>query len=136
MRRTGRRRLRKPSSLTSWSRVTTAASPFCAASIHASRRVASAVEARRFAEAAKKATPQLSAFSLLALDSGAPKSELHGLLWTDVDLDAATVIFQRQLDAAGTEPKFGATKTGRSRTVTIGAETVAQLKGTGRRRTS
>ena len=88
----------------------------------------SASEARRFLNVvAKTAPPQLAAFCFLALDTGARKSELHGLKWTDINLDAGTVSIQRQLDEAGTEPVFGPPKTGRARTVTLGPETVAQL---------
>jgi integrase len=89
----------------------------------------SVAEARQFLSAvAKEASPQLSAFCFLALDSGARKSELAALKWSDVDLDAGEVVIERQLDKAGREPVFGPPKTGRSRTVTIGPETVQKLR--------
>ena len=46
----------------------------------------------RFIAAAKKATPQAAALYALALDTGARKSELCGLRWADVDLDAGRII--------------------------------------------
>ncbi|MBA2258227.1 MAG: site-specific integrase [Acidobacteria bacterium] len=88
----------------------------------------SAIEARRFIEATKTASPQLAAFMLLALDSGARKSELAGLGWEHVDLDAGTLEIRRQLDRAGVAPVFGPTKTKRSRTLSLGAETIAALR--------
>ena len=92
----------------------------------------SASEARAFLEAAKATTPQLSApqlsaFYTLALDSGARKSELHGLTWDAIDLEAGAVTIRRQLDKAGAVPVFGPTKTDRARTVSLGAETIARL---------
>jgi integrase len=88
----------------------------------------SASEARSFLQTVKTATPQEGAYFLLALDTGARKSELDGLLWSDVDFDNCTVTIERQLDAAGAVPTFGPTKTDRARTVTLGAETVAALR--------
>jgi integrase len=88
----------------------------------------SATEARRFIDAAKKASPQLSAFCQLALDTGARKSELHGLRWSDLDLDATSLTIERQLDRGGAEPVFGPTKTKQARTIRLGAETVDALR--------
>jgi integrase len=88
----------------------------------------SAVEARRFLDAAKEAGPQSAALFALALDCGARKSELGGLRWSDVDLDAATITIAQQVTGMGAEPTFGPTKTGRVRTVSIGAETVVLLR--------
>jgi integrase len=87
-----------------------------------------ALEASRFLAAARTAGEQSAAFFALALDTGARKSELHGLLWTDVDLDSGTLSISRQLDKAGVEPVFGVTKTGRTRTLSLGAETVTLLR--------
>ena len=64
----------------------------------------------------------------MALDTGARKSELGGLRWSDVDLDAATITIAQQITGTGPEPTFGPTKTGRTRAVSIGAETVALLR--------
>jgi integrase len=88
----------------------------------------SALEAQRFIEAAKKAGPQMAAFCCLALDTGARKMELAGLKWTDLDLDAGTLTFERQLDQAGAKPVFGVTKTDRARTVQLDTETIALLR--------
>jgi integrase len=88
----------------------------------------SAEQARSFLTAARDAGTQVDAFFALALDSGARKSELLGLTWPDVDLDSGTVTISRQLDTAGEHPVWGPTKTGRSRTVTLGADTVTRLK--------
>jgi integrase len=85
-------------------------------------------EARAFLKAAKKAGPQFAAFAALALDSGARKGELCGLRWSDVDLDAGTVTFVRQLLKPGRHPVFGPTKTDTGRTVDVGDETVALLR--------
>jgi len=85
-------------------------------------------EARAVLNAAKSVSPQMAAFVFLALDSGARKSELHGLTWADVDLDAGTVTIARQLDKAGVEPVFGPTKTDRARTIPLNAETIARLR--------
>jgi integrase len=93
----------------------------------------STLEARRFIEAAKTASTQVTAFMLLALDSGARRSELAGLLWTDFDLDASTITIERQLDKAGAtvigDPDlYGPTKTGLPRTFSLGPETIAALR--------
>jgi integrase len=88
----------------------------------------SAAEARRVIEAAKTARPQMTAFVFLALDTGARKSELHGLTWADVDLETGVLTIARQLDAAGEAPAWGPTKTKKRRTVTLGAETIVQLR--------
>jgi len=87
-----------------------------------------ATEARRFLDAAKAAGAQPAALFALALDSGARKSELGGLRWADVDLDEATITIAQQVTGLGEKPTFGPTKTGRSRTVIVGAETVALLR--------
>lgn len=89
----------------------------------------SADEARRVLAAAKADGPQVSAFFALAIDTGARKSELLGLTWSHVDLDAGTVTIARQLEPRCSErPAWGPTKTGRSRTVTLGAETITKLR--------
>jgi integrase len=72
--------------------------------------------------------PQMAAFAHLALDTGARKSELFGLRWADVDLDARTVRIERQLDHAGRKPVFGPTKTKGNRSIEVTAQTVARLR--------
>ena len=69
----------------------------------------------------------VSAFLRLALDTGARKSELRGVTWSHVNLDTGTVTIEQQLQP-GMTVTFGPTKTGRSRTITIAAETVRKLR--------
>jgi len=88
----------------------------------------SSIEAKSFIDAAKTTSPQVAAFMLLAIDSGARKSELAGLGWEHIDLDAGTLTIERQLDSPGQTPEFGPTKTGRARTLSLGTETVAALR--------
>lgn len=89
----------------------------------------SAEEARTFLAVAREAGPQGAAFYTIAIDTGARKSELLGLTWTDLDLDAGTVTIARQLEPAGaSSPTWGPTKTGKPRTVTLGPETIVRLK--------
>jgi integrase len=85
-------------------------------------------EAKAFLVAAKTAGAQPGAFYDLALDTGARKGELCGLRWSDVDLAAARVTFERQLLKPGPSPVFGPVKNKTPRTVEIAAETVALLR--------
>lgn len=87
-----------------------------------------AAEARQFLDTAKADGAQPAAFYTLALDTGARKGELGGLRWSDVDLDAATITIAQQLTSTGAEPTFGPTKTGTTRTVSLGPETVVLLR--------
>src|SRR5205823_3918579 len=79
-------------------------------------------------QAAKEAGEQTAAFAALALDSGARKGELCGIRWSDLDLEACTVTFVRQLVKPGRKPLFGPIKNDVPRTVDLGAETVELLK--------
>jgi integrase len=90
----------------------------------------SALEARRFLDAAKDATAQAAAFFALALDTGARKAELAGLTWAHMNFDAGRVTFAQQLlgDDADGLPVFGPTKTGHARDVTISPQTVGLLR--------
>src|SRR5688572_19465541 len=73
----------------------------------AKRHCWSATHAAAFLTVAKNTgTPQIAAFYALALDSGARKGELHGLLWSDVDLDAGQLRIERQLRVPGAKPDF------------------------------
>lgn len=90
-------------------------------------------EARTFLAAAGASSSRAAAFYTLALDSGARKGELCGLTWANLDLDAGKMhIVQQLLRAQKGEdhrrPKFGPPKTGRPRTVSLSAETVALLR--------
>ena len=87
-----------------------------------------ALEARRFLEAATAAGPQPAAFYALALDSGARKGELCGLTWANLDLEAGKMSIVQQLLVPGPAPVFGPPKTGGPRTVSLGPETVAALR--------
>jgi integrase len=87
-----------------------------------------AAQAQTFLATTATAGPQAAAFFALALDTGARKDELHGLLWSDVNLDASTITIHQQLDAAGESPVFGPTKTKSVRTVKLGPETVKRLR--------
>lgn len=92
-----------------------------------------APEAASFLRAAKAAGTQPAAFYSFALDTGARKSELCGLLWEDVDLDGARVTIRQQLARRGRKDEDGRpilvpTKTKRTRTVELSAETVALLR--------
>jgi len=88
----------------------------------------SGTEAATFLATAKMASPQTYAYMCLALDSGARRSELDGLLWTDVDFDSGRLTIARQLDSAGVQPTFGPTKTGKPRTFALGADTIDALR--------
>lgn len=63
-----------------------------------------------------------------ALDSGARKNELCGLLWTKLDLDAGTMRIDQQLTKPGPEPTFGPPKTDQARDVTLSKETIDLLR--------
>lgn len=94
----------------------------------AKRHAWSAPEAAKFIAAAKAVGPQSAAFYALALDTGMRKSELGGLRWPNVDLDAAQVTVREQLTKTGKEPAWGPTKGGRVRTVDIAPGTVTLLR--------
>jgi integrase len=85
-------------------------------------------EARKFLATAKAAGPQPAAFYTLALDTGARKSELAAIRWSDLDLDARRLTIQRQLVKNGRQPVFGPTKTKKARIVELAAETVDLLR--------
>src|SRR5262249_24888365 len=84
-------------------------------------------EAQRFLSVATGTGPQMAAFYQLALDTGARKAELCGLLWQDVDLDAGQVGIVRQLIKPGAPPRFGPPKNGNPRTITLMPKTVELL---------
>jgi integrase len=72
--------------------------------------------------------PQMAAFYHLALDTGARRAELCGLLWQDVDLDIGQVFIVRQLVKPGAPPMFGPPKNGEPRTITLTPKTVELLR--------
>ena len=57
-------------------------------------------EARRFLDVARDEGPQAHAF--YSLELGSRKSELGGLLWKDVDLEAGTLLLEHQLAKSST----------------------------------
>jgi integrase len=85
-------------------------------------------EARAFLVAAKAAGPQPAAFYALALDTGARKAELCGLMWTEIDFLAGCVTIQRQLVKPGPSPTFGPVKNKVPRMIEISAEAIALLR--------
>jgi integrase len=87
-----------------------------------------AAEARTFLVAAKAAGPQEGALYATALDSGARKSELCGLQWSDVDLEQGMIRIIRQLTKPGPDPTFGPPKNGCSRDVRLASETIELLR--------
>jgi integrase len=94
------------------------------------RNNAMLTEASAFLAASSNETPQTAAYFALALDTGARKGELHGLRWSDLDLDKAQVRIDRQMyrKRRTAEADFGETKTRRGRTVALGAQTVVLLR--------
>ena len=70
----------------------------------------------------------MTALYHLALDSGARRGELCGLLWQDIDLDKQQVSIMRQLTRAGASPQWGPPKNGQPRTVTLSNQTVELLR--------
>ena len=70
---------------------------------------------------------RLEALYIVAVHTGLRRSELLGLKWTDVDLDAGTLSVQRSLDKDGT---FNPPKRNKSRrTVKLTAQAAEALKG-------
>ena len=69
-------------------------------------------EARRFLKGACAEGPQQAAFYSLALEIGLRVSEMAGLLWRDVDIEAATVRLVHQLSKPSGDPLFVPLKSG------------------------
>ena len=72
---------------------------------------------------------RLGAYYWLAAYTGARRGELLHLRWPDIDLDAAEVAVTGSTDVIDGERHDGDTKGGRSRVVSIDAETVAVMRG-------
>lgn len=64
----------------------------------------------------------------LAVTTGARRGELCGLRWDDIDLDAGQLAVRRARVAAGYSVSEGTPKSGRARTIALGASTVAALR--------
>ena len=88
----------------------------------------SAEDARRFLAVAAQAGPQMTAFYHLALDTGARRGELCGLLWHDIDLVKGQVSIVRQLIKPGAPPQLGPPKNGKPRTIRLTPRTVDLLR--------
>jgi integrase len=72
---------------------------------------------------------RLQAFWVLAATTGARRSELCGLGWPTLDLEAGRMTITRTLVVVDSEPTFGEPKTRASRrTVTLDPQTVAALR--------
>jgi len=84
-------------------------------------------EAQRFLRALKDEPLQTQAFYTLALQTGMRKGELCGLKWEDFDPKNRTLIVQRNLVRAGSEPVFGPPKNKRTRTLGLDPSTVKLL---------
>jgi integrase len=70
---------------------------------------------------------RLEALYVLAIHTGLRRSEILGLKWTDVDLDAGTLAVQRSLERGGT---FNPPKRNKSRrTVKLTGQAIEALKG-------
>jgi integrase len=87
-----------------------------------------AEEAAAFLRVAREAGPQAAALWSLALDSGMRKSELAGLMWSDLDVAKGQMLVSRQLLTGGREAVFVPTKGKRARTIELAPETVDLLK--------
>ena len=89
-------------------------------------KVWTGVELKRFLEVAK--SHRLHAFYRLAAYSGARRGELLNLRWSDVDLDAGDMHITGTATVIDGKRVEGTTKSGRSRQVSLDAETVRVLR--------
>ena len=87
-----------------------------------------AEDAQRFLRVVPTTGPQMTAFYHLALDTGARRDELCGLLWQDVDLKRGQIAIVRQLIKPGAPPQFGPPKNGTLCTITLTPKTVDILR--------
>ncbi len=72
--------------------------------------------------------PRLFAFYRLAAYTGARRGELLNLRWRDIELDLSEIRITGSAAVIGGQRIEGTTKSGRSRTVSIDAETVQALR--------
>jgi integrase len=96
---------------------------------HPDPRPPSAAEAARIVTAAWEADPDWGAFVWLAMTTGARRSELCALRWSDVELDEAVLTLRRSvyIDEDGQVVEKD-TKTHQQRRVALDAETVEVLR--------
>jgi integrase len=86
-------------------------------------------EARRLMATAKASSTQDAALMAVALDSGARRGELQGLQWSDIDFKTGALKIERQLLwVKKSALVFGPTKSKKSRTVEVSAETLKLLQ--------
>lgn len=78
---------------------------------------------------ARRETPELATFLLLAAATGARRSELVALRWSDIDLDAGVVVVSRGIVVVKGELIEKGAKTHASRRVALDAGTVDALLG-------
>jgi integrase len=96
-------------------------------------RVWTATQLRTFLDTARR--HRLFAFYRLAAYTGARRGELLNLRWRDVDLDLAQVRITGSAAVIAGQRIEGTTKSGRSRTVSIDADTVQVLRDHRKRQT-
>ncbi len=94
----------------------------------ADRNFWGADDAAAFLVTAKRAGPQPAAFYALALDSGLRKSELAGIVWTDLDFTRGCALVRQQLLKGGPKPVFIPVKGKRARTIDLSTETMELLR--------
>ena len=92
-------------------------------------------EARQFLKVACEAGPQPAAFYSLALELRPRKSEIAGLMWADIDLEAGTLRLHHQLSKPSHAPEFVPLKSGWPRTLDI-SESLVDLLGEHRKHQS
>jgi integrase len=89
-------------------------------------RVWAPVQLRAFLDTARQ--HRLFAFYRLAAYTGARRGELLNLRWRDIDLDLGEIHITGSTAVIGGQRIEGTTKSGRSRTVSIDAETAQVLR--------
>ena len=82
----------------------------------------------RLLETADQTTPDIGTLFRLSAATGARRSELCGLRWTDIDFDSGTVRIERAVVSVGGTPVEKDTKNHSKRSVTLDEVTVASLE--------
>jgi integrase len=81
---------------------------------------------REVIAAARAHDPEFASYLILAAATGARRGELCGLRWDDLDGGALTI--RRSISAVGGDRIVKSTKSGRERTIPLGAGTLAELE--------
>ena len=84
--------------------------------------------AQQFLNVVHTTGAQMATFYHLALDTGARKAELCGLLWQDVDVQKGQISIVRQLIKPGAPPHLGPPKNSKPRTIPLMPRTVRLLR--------